>query len=290
MERWGSVLDEWSSYSLDQLDYMSLPQGHPLYIRRENLRQQKQHNGDDKKTQPGEMDQLLYDPLEEATLREIRAQFWEDHRQQKQHQGRTAMLTERNMLRSGRAAGGTGTDLMSGKMDICIYCGCREEQEGKTADCCWKAHRVKCVFHPCSNVDEAAASAQFVEGSQATEARRDDDTHSRAARAWTKTQKYVDERYAAEAFAQSSAQHWTNDKNHDDTGVEMEKDDKLCSEDPAMRDKSASALLPEEATLSEIAAQPEEERRQQGQHCKDDGASSYKPQDDDSEPAPITWL
>ena len=70
----------------------------------------------------------------------------------------------------------------------------------------------------------------------------------------------------------------------------MKKDDKLCSEDPAMRDISVSALLPEEATLSEIAAQPEEDRRQQGQHCKDDGASSYKPQDDDSEPAPITWL
>jgi hypothetical protein len=82
----------------------------------------------------------------------------------------------------------------------------------------------------------------------------------------------------------------TNDKNQDDTGDRMEKNNKLCSEDPAMRDKSASALLPEEATLSEIAAQPEEERRQQGQHCKDDGASSYKPQDDDSEPAPITWL
>ncbi len=39
-----------------------------------------------------------------------------------------------------------------------------------------------------------------------------------------------------------------------------------------------------------LAFGPEEERRQQGQHCKDDGASSYKPQDDDSEPAPITWL
>ena len=84
MEQWGSVFDEWSSYSLDQLDYMSLPQGHPLFIRRENLRQQKQHNGDDEKTQPGEMDQLLHDPLEEATLREIRAQFWEERRQQKQ--------------------------------------------------------------------------------------------------------------------------------------------------------------------------------------------------------------
>ena len=68
----------------------------------------------------------------------------------------------------------------------------------------------------------------------------------------------------------------------------MEKDDKLCSEDPAMRDKSASALLPEEATLSEIAAQPEEERRQQGQRRKDDEAANHKPQDDDSEPAPIT--
>ena len=251
MEQWGSVFDEWSSYSLDQLDCMFLPQGHPLFIRRENLRHQKQHNGDDKKTQPGELDQLLYDPLEEATLRETRAQFWENHRQQKQN--RTAMFTERSMLRSGRA----GT---------CIYCGCHEEQEGRTADCCWKAHKVKCVFHPFPNVDEAAASAQFVEGSQATEARCDDDTHSRASRASTNTQKYVDERYAVEALAQSSAQHWTNDKNHDDTGVEMRKDDKLCSEDPAMRDKSASALLPEEATLSEIAAQPEEERRQQGQH------------------------
>jgi len=82
MEQWGSVFDEWSSYSLDQLDYMSLPQGHPLFIRRENLRHQKQHNGDGKKTQPGELDQLLYDPLEEATLRETRAQFWENHRQQ----------------------------------------------------------------------------------------------------------------------------------------------------------------------------------------------------------------
>ena len=76
MEQWGSVFDEWSSYSLDQLDYMSLPQGHPLFIRRENLRQQKQHNGDDKKTQPGELDQLLYDPLEEATLRKIKRSCW----------------------------------------------------------------------------------------------------------------------------------------------------------------------------------------------------------------------
>ena len=205
MEQWGSVFDEWSSYSLDQLDYMSLPQGHPLFIRRENLRQQKQHNGDDKKTQPGELDQLLYDPLEEATLREIRAQFWEDHRQQKQH---------------------------------------RKD-------------------------DEAAALG-------------------RAARAWTNTQKYVDERYAAKALAQAAAQHWTNDKNQDDTGDRMEKDNKLCSEDPAMRDKSASALLPEEATLREIAAQPEEERRQQWQRRKDDEASNHKPQDDDSDPAPIT--
>ncbi len=57
-----------------------------------------------------------------------------------------------------------------------------------------------------------------------------------------------------------------------------------------MRDKSASALLPEEATLSEIAAQPEEERWQQGQHCEDDGASSYKPPNDDSEPAPTKAL
>ena len=84
MERWGSVFDEWSSYSLDQLDYMSLPQGHPLFIRRENLRQQKQHNGDAEKTQPGEMDQLLHDSLEEATLREIRAQPREERRQQGQ--------------------------------------------------------------------------------------------------------------------------------------------------------------------------------------------------------------
>ena len=121
------------------------------------------------------------------------------------------------MLRSGRAAGGTGTNLMSREVGTCIYCGCHEEQERKTPDCCRKAHRVKCVFHPRSNDDEAAASAQFVEGSQATEARRDDDTHSRAARAWTNTQKYVDVRYAAKALAQSAAQHWTNDKNHDDT-------------------------------------------------------------------------
>ncbi len=84
LELWGDVFDLWSSYSLDQLDYMSLPQGHPLFTRRENLRQQKRHNEDDEKTQPGEMDQLLHDPLEEATLREIRAQFWEDLRQQKQ--------------------------------------------------------------------------------------------------------------------------------------------------------------------------------------------------------------
>ena len=84
LELWGNVFDLWSSYSLDQLDYMSLPQGHPLFTRRENLRQQKRHNEDDEKTQPDNMDQLLYDPLEEATLREIRAQFWEDLRQRKQ--------------------------------------------------------------------------------------------------------------------------------------------------------------------------------------------------------------
>ena len=76
--------DEWSSYSLDQLDYMSLPQGHPLFIRRANLRQQKQHNEDAGKTQPGEMDQLLHDSPEEATLREIRAQPREQRRQQGQ--------------------------------------------------------------------------------------------------------------------------------------------------------------------------------------------------------------
>ena len=84
MEQWGSVFDEWSSYSLDQLDYMSLPQGHPLFIRRANLRQQKQHNEDAEKTQPGEMDQLLHDSPEEATLREIRAQPREQRRQQRQ--------------------------------------------------------------------------------------------------------------------------------------------------------------------------------------------------------------
>ena len=38
---------------------------------------------DDEKTQPGEELEFLYDPLEEATLREIRAQFWEDLTQQK---------------------------------------------------------------------------------------------------------------------------------------------------------------------------------------------------------------
>ena len=84
LELWGNVFDVWSSYSLDQLDYMSLPQGHPLFTRREILRQQKRHNEDDEKTHPGEMDQLLYDPLEEATLREIRAQPREERRQQGQ--------------------------------------------------------------------------------------------------------------------------------------------------------------------------------------------------------------
>jgi hypothetical protein len=76
--------DEWSSYSLDQLDYMSLPQGHPLSIRRANLRQQKQHNEDAEKTQPDEMDHLLHDSPEEATLREIRAQPQGRRRQQGQ--------------------------------------------------------------------------------------------------------------------------------------------------------------------------------------------------------------
>ena len=55
LELWGNVFDLWSSYSLDQLDYMSLPQGHPLFTRRENLRQQKRHNEDDEKTQPGKI-------------------------------------------------------------------------------------------------------------------------------------------------------------------------------------------------------------------------------------------
>ena len=98
----------------------------------------------------------------------------------------------------------------------------------------------------------------------------------------------MDERYAAKALAQTATQHWTNDENQDDTGDRMEEDNKLCSEDPAMQDKSASALLPEEATLREIAAQPEETHKQQWQDRKDDEASNHKPQEDDSEPAPIT--
>ena len=151
------------------------------------------------------MDQLLYDLLEEATLRDIRAQFWDDHRQQKQHR--------------------------------------------KDA--------------------EAAALG-------------------RAARAWTNTQKYVDERYAAKALAQTAAQHWINDKNQDNAEDSMEKDEKLCSRDPAIQDKSAPALLPEEATLREVAAQPEETHKQQWQDRKDGEASNHKPQEDDSEPAPTT--
>ena len=82
-------------------------------------------------------------------------------------------------------------------------------------------------------------------------ARCDDDAYGHAARAWSNTQKYVDERYAAKARAQTATQHSINDKNQDDTMDKMEKNDKLCSEDPAMQDESASARLPEEATLRE---------------------------------------
>ena len=101
MELWGDVLDLWSSYSLEQLDHMPLPPGHPLFIRREISRQQKQKNynideaqpdvlaqprdtiNEGRQTRPDMTEQLLYDPLEEASLREERARFWEKHEQQK---------------------------------------------------------------------------------------------------------------------------------------------------------------------------------------------------------------
>ena len=54
MAQWVSVLHEWCSIGLEQLDYMFLPQGHPLYIRRENLRRQRQLNEADKETRSGE--------------------------------------------------------------------------------------------------------------------------------------------------------------------------------------------------------------------------------------------
>ena len=101
MELWGDVLDLWSSYSLEQLDHMPLPPGHPLFIRRENLKRQKQKNDNIDEAQPDVSAQprdtvyegrqahpdtteyLLFNPLEEASLREERAHFWEEHKQQK---------------------------------------------------------------------------------------------------------------------------------------------------------------------------------------------------------------
>ena len=58
LELWGNMLDSWGSYRLDELNYMSLAQGHPLFIRRENLRRQKQRDEADEGTQPIEVAQL----------------------------------------------------------------------------------------------------------------------------------------------------------------------------------------------------------------------------------------
>ncbi len=126
--------------------------------------------------------------------------------------------------------------------------------------------------------------------SEGGEARCEDDAYGHVARAWSNTQKYVDERYAAKARALAAAQRLISNKGQDGTRDKKVEDDKLCIEDPAMRDKSASARLLEEVTLREtkqIGAGPKEERRQQGQRCRNDEAASHKPRGDDSEPAPI---
>ena len=200
MERWVNVLDEWSSYSLEQLDYMSLPQGHPLFIRRENLRRQQQL-----KVTAG-MDQLLHDPLEEANLREIGAQC--AGRSQSPDSGEGKEMT--GMIHR------TSTDKF-----------------------------LSAEVAPEANLATGAAP-------EVGETCRDNDADGHAAKAWSNTQKYVDERYATKARAQMAAQHSISDKNQEDTMEKMEKKNgRLCGKDPATRDESASARLPEEATLRE---------------------------------------
>ena len=133
-------------------------------------------------------------------------------------------------------------------------------------------------------------SPQCGGGSQSPYSIEDKETIGRIARAWSNTQKYVDERYAAKARALAAAQRLIINEGQDGTRDKKVKDDELCIKDPAMRDESASARLLEEATLREtkqIGAGPKEERRQQGQCCRKGEAASHKPPGDDSELAPI---
>jgi hypothetical protein len=172
MAQWVSVLNEWSSYGLEQLDYMSLPQGHPLYTRRENLRRQQQLNEADEETRSGEE--------------------------------------------------------MMGRI-------CRTDTNR---------------FLSTETASEASLATEAT--SEVGKERREDDAYGHVAKAWSNTQKDVDERYAAKARVRAAARHSTNDKNQDDIMNKEVENDELCSEDPAMQDESAAARLPEEATLREI--------------------------------------
>jgi len=122
------------------------------------------------------------------------------------------------------------------------------------------------------------------------DSKEDKETMGRIERAWSNTQKYVDERYAAKARALAAAQRLIINKGQDGARDKKVEDGEQCIEDPAMRDKPASARLLEEATLREtkqIGAGPKEERGQQGQRCRNDEAASHKPPGEDSELAPI---
>jgi hypothetical protein len=131
------VLDEWSSYGLEQLDYMSLPQGHPLYIRRENFRRQRQLNEADEETRSGE-----------------------------EMMGMIFRTDTNTFLSTGAAS-------------------------------------------------EASLATEAT--SEVGKERREDDAYGHVAKAWSNTQKYVNERYAAKARVRAAPRHSTDDNDQDDT-------------------------------------------------------------------------
>ena len=171
MAQWVSVINEWSSCGLEQLDYMSLPQCHPLYTRRENLRRQRQLNEADEETRSGEE--------------------------------------------------------MMGMI-------CRTDTNR---------------FLSTETASEASLATEAT--SEVGKERCEDDAYGHVAKAWSNTQKDVNERYAAKARVRAAPQHSIVDNDQDDTANKKKENDEPHSEDPARQNESAAARLPEEATLGE---------------------------------------
>ena len=324
MEQWVSVPHDWSSYGLQQLNHMTLPfQGYPLPIGMKNLGLQQQLTRDDKKTQSGHdgidvtvesEDKSHFEPCpssEAPTGRPL------------QNQALMALLHQEAFLKLcslGTVAGLACTCTISLDPAAAAYLTSRtrtlhrlwtvlnghpresargyhnkqwDEADSQRSSSVTIARRQKVTQSPDSREDRETMgkiARAWSKTQKSPDSREDKETMGRSERAWSNTQKYVDERYAAKARALAAAQRLIINEGQDGTRDKKVKDDALCIEDPAMRDESASARLLEEATLREtkqIGAGPKEERRQQGQRCRNDEAASHKPPGDDSELAPI---